>query len=147
MLNKVELIGNLGKDPILRHTSGGTAVVNLSVATHFVAKDKTKTTTWHNVVAFGKTAEFAAANLKKGALVRVEGRMNYRAFENKDKVKVNVAEVITDRLQALSAKKVDELKTEVESAQASAEPMPPNVDKTIDKNLEDLAAATFGSPE
>lgn len=85
-VNKVIIIGNLGQDPDVRQTSGGSAVVNLSVATTESWKDKQtgekkEQTEWHRVVLFGKVAEIAGQYLKKGRPVYIEGRLQTRKYE------------------------------------------------------------------
>ena len=85
-VNKVILIGNLGQDPDVRQTAGGTAVVNLSIATSESWKDKQtgekkEQTEWHRVVLFGKVAEIAGQYLNKGRSVYIEGRLQTRKYE------------------------------------------------------------------
>lgn len=83
-LNKVFLIGNLGKDPELKHTQNGTAVVNLSVATtekRIVQGSLEEHTEWHRVTVWGKTAEACAAHLAKGSKVHIEGKLQTREYE------------------------------------------------------------------
>ncbi len=82
-LNKVILIGNLGKDLELRHTSNGKAVVNMSVATSERTPDK-EYTEWHDVVVWGNLAEACSLHLGKGKQVCVEGRIQYSKYEDKN---------------------------------------------------------------
>ena len=104
-LNKVMLIGNLGRDPEIRHTQSGTAVATLSVATNerwnTVEGDKAERTEWHRVVAFGKLAEICGQHLAKGRAVFVEGRIQTRAWE-KDGDKRSVTEIVAGSVQFLS---------------------------------------------
>lgn len=106
MLNKVILIGYLGRDPEMRDTRNDTKVCNLSVATstRYKGEDQTE---WHRVVAFGQTAEFCGNYLTKGRLVAVEGRMQYGSYE-KDGIKRYTADVVASRIQALDKKQVDQ---------------------------------------
>ena len=84
-LNKAQLIGNLGKDPELRHTGSGTAVCSFSVATSDRFKDSSgewqDKTEWHNVVVWAKLAEICAQYLKKGSKVYIEGSLQTRSYE------------------------------------------------------------------
>ncbi len=106
-VNKVLLVGRLGQKPELKYTTSQMAVVNLSVATTESRKDRDGNykdeTEWSRVVVFGKTAEFVANYLDKGALVYVEGRMQTRSWENKDGVKMNTTEVIANVVTSLGS--------------------------------------------
>ena len=86
-VNKVILVGRLGRDPETRFTSGGQPVANVSVATDETFKDRSgerqKRTEWHRVVLWGKLAEIAQQYLKKGSLVYIEGRIQSRQWEDK----------------------------------------------------------------
>lgn len=90
-LNKAMLIGHLGKDPEIRYTKSGQAVASFSIATDDSFKDaqgnRQERTEWHNVVAFGKLADFAQNYLKKGRLVYVEGRLRTSDWTDKENVK------------------------------------------------------------
>ena len=87
-VNKVILIGNLGKDPEVKYTPGGTPIARFSLATNERTKDKegnwVDRTEWHNIVAFQRTAEVAAEYLKKGRSVYVEGRIHTDTWDDKD---------------------------------------------------------------
>ena len=95
-MNKAILIGNLGADPDVRFTQGGTAVANLRVATNERFKDQSgewvDKTEWHRVVVFGKQAEFCGEYLKKGAKVAVDGSLQTREWE-KEGVKQYTTEI------------------------------------------------------
>ena len=95
--NRVELIGNIGSELKLNYTGGGTAVTNFSLATNEFFKDsegkQQKRTEWHKVTVWGKSAEACADYLKKGAPVRVVGRLKTRQWEDKEKVKRYVTEI------------------------------------------------------
>jgi len=105
-LNKVFLIGNLGKDPELRYTPAGRPVANFSMATteHWTDKsgEKQKRTEWHNIVLWGRQAEVANQYLKKGSSCYIEGRIVTRSWEDKDKVKHYRTEIEGLALQLLS---------------------------------------------
>lgn len=87
-VNKVILIGNLGQDPELRYTGGGTAVCNMRIATTETYKDRdgnlVENTEWHNVVAWSRLAEICAEYLKKGSQAYFEGQLQTRQWEDKD---------------------------------------------------------------
>ena len=108
MLNKVMIIGNLGKEPQLKHLPSGSAVCKLVVATSEKWKDKTtqqpvEKTEWHNVTLFGKQAEIADKYLSKGKKVYIEGRLQTREWE-KDGVKRYATDIIANAIQFLSPK-------------------------------------------
>ena len=109
-VNKVILIGRLGRDPELRQTSTGTSVVNFSIATTAYWKDKEDSskkhekTQWHRIVAWGKTAELAGKFLTKGRECYVEGRIESRDYQNKDDQTIYVTEIIADKIQFLGGK-------------------------------------------
>ncbi|HRG37507.1 MAG TPA: single-stranded DNA-binding protein [Bacteroidia bacterium] len=107
-VNKVILIGNLGKDPEVRHLEGGTAVASFSLATSEVYKDKNgqriEQTEWHTVVVWRNLAEVAEKYLKKGMTVYVEGKLRTRSWEDKDKVKRYSTEIIGDTFTMLGKK-------------------------------------------
>lgn len=87
-LNKVTLIGNLGKDPELRYTNSGVPVATFSVATNETWKDQEgnvqERTEWHNIVAWQKLAEICGEWLKKGSKVYIEGRLQTRSWDDKN---------------------------------------------------------------
>ena len=100
MVNAVMLVGYLGKDPELKDAS--VPVCKFSLATSEKRKGE-KITQWHNVTCFNKTAEFCGQYLKKGALVHVEGKIDYQTWE-KDGVKQYRTEIIANRVQSLGGK-------------------------------------------
>jgi len=103
-VNKVILLGNLGRDPETRYTTGGDAVTNLNIATSEQWKDKNgekqEKTEWHRVVLFGRTAEIAGEYLKKGRSVFIEGRLQTRQWE-KEGQKHYTTEVKADKIVLL----------------------------------------------
>jgi len=107
-VNKVILIGNLGRDPETRYTTGGDAVTNLRLATTETWKDKSgekqEKTEWHTVVLFGRQAEIAGEYLKKGRPVYIEGRLQTRKWTDKEGVEKYSTEVVGDRMQLLGSR-------------------------------------------
>jgi len=104
-VNKVILLGNLGRDPETRYTTGGDAVTNLNIATSEQWKDKNgekqERTEWHRVVLFGRQAEIAGEYLKKGRSVYIEGRLQTRKYTDKDGVEKYSTEIVGDRMQLI----------------------------------------------
>ena len=107
-VNKVILLGNLGRDPETRYTTGGDAVTNLNIATSEQWKDKSgekqERTEWHRVVLFGRQAEIAGEYLKKGRSVYIEGRLQTRKYTDKDGVEKYSTEIVADRMQLLGSR-------------------------------------------
>lgn len=141
-INKVILIGRLGKDPEMRYTSSGTAVVNFSMATNHFTKDKdgnnSDQTEWHQVVAFGRTAEVAGEYLNKGKLVYIEGRLQTRSWDDQNGQKRYKTEVVCSNLQLLGSK------GDSETPQEEA----PAMEKTTEGNNEkDTQTAPAGEEE
>lgn len=119
MLNKVQLIGNLGRDPEARTTPSGKAVTTFSVATSRAWKDqdgkRQEKTEWHDVICWGRTAEVAAKYLVKGKLVYVEGRMETRSWEDKTHGDKRFrTEVVCSTLQMLGAKSAEPVDDDME---------------------------------
>jgi single-strand DNA-binding protein len=104
-VNKIIILGNLGRDPETRYTTGGEAVTNLNIATSEQWKDKSgekqEKTEWHRVVLFGRTAEIAGEYLKKGRSVYIEGRLQTRKYTDKDGVEKYSTEIVGDRMQLI----------------------------------------------
>jgi len=104
-VNRVFLIGNLGKDPESRSISGGATVCNFSLATSTGQQGK-ESTQWHNISAWDKTGELCQKFLKKGSKVCVEGRIQYREYE-KDGAKQYRTDIVAERVTFLSTKEAD----------------------------------------
>jgi single-strand DNA-binding protein len=105
-LNKVMLIGRLGRDPEERATAGGTRVSNFTLATDtFRGNNADKTTEWHRVVAYGKAAELCNQYLTKGRLVCVEGSLHTRSWEKPPGEKHYVTEIVGSRITFLDSNK------------------------------------------
>jgi len=109
-VNKVILVGNLGRDPETRYMPSGSAVTNLRIATSEQWKDKTtgenqERTEWHTVAMFGKLAEIAAEYLRKGSQVYIEGKLRTRKWQDKTDGKDRYStEIIADEMQMLGSK-------------------------------------------
>ncbi|HNY71914.1 MAG TPA: single-stranded DNA-binding protein [Syntrophales bacterium] len=108
MINKVILVGRLGGDPEVRYTPDGLMITNFNLATDEQRKDKNgeriQKTEWHRIVTFGKLAEICNSYLTKGRLVFIEGRIQTRAWEDKEGVKRYTTEIIAGNMQMLEAK-------------------------------------------
>jgi len=104
-VNKVILVGNVGKDPEVRHLDAGVAVANFPLATSetYTAKngDKVTTTEWHNIVAWRGLAEVAEKYVSKGRQLYIEGRIKTRSYDDKDGNKRYVTEIYADTMQML----------------------------------------------
>jgi single-strand DNA-binding protein len=108
-VNKVILVGNLGKDPEIKYTGGGTAVASITVATSENFKDKQsgewqERTEWHNVVLWQRLAEIAEKYLNKGSKVYIEGRLQTRSWEDKQGQKRYTTEVVANELVLLGGR-------------------------------------------
>jgi single-strand DNA-binding protein len=108
-VNKVILIGNLGRDPEVRYTPNGAAICNVSIATtrNWKSKDsgeRQEETEWHRVVFYDRLAEIAGEYLKKGRPVYVEGRLKTRKWQDKEGKDTYTTEVIADQMQLLGGR-------------------------------------------
>ena len=108
-LNKVFLIGNLGADPEVRQSAGGTSVANIRIATTDTWTDKAsgerqERTEWHRIVVFGRQAESCGEYLRKGRSVHIEGRIQTREWEDKDGNRRWTTEVVADRVTFLGSR-------------------------------------------
>jgi single-strand DNA-binding protein len=108
-VNKVILIGNLGKDPETRYMPSGSAVTNLTLATSESWKDKQtgenqERTEWHKVAMFGKLAEIAAEYLRKGSQVYIEGKLRTRKWQDKEGKDRWTTEIVADEMNMLGGK-------------------------------------------
>ena len=107
-VNKVILVGNLGKDPEIRHLEGGVSVARFSLATNEYYKDKqgarVERTEWHNITAWRGLAEVAEKYLKKGQMVYVEGKLRTRQYQDKDNLTHHITEVVADELTMLGGR-------------------------------------------
>ena len=107
-VNKVILVGRLGRDPETRYTGGGQAVANFSVATDETYKDRNgerqKRTEWHKIVVWGKQAEIAQQYLKKGSLIFIEGRIQSREWQDKEGQKRTSFEIVATNFRMLGGR-------------------------------------------
>ena len=107
-VNKVILVGNLGRDPETRYMPDGGAVTNFSIATTDSWKDKAgekqEKTEWHRISTFQRLAEIAGEYLKKGSQVYIEGRLQTRKWTDKDGVEKFTTEIIADKMQMLGSR-------------------------------------------
>jgi len=107
-LNKVLLIGNVGKDPEVRHLEGGASVATITLATTERFKDKTgsskELTEWHTVIAWRQLSDLAENYIRKGSQIYVEGRIRSRSYDDQNGVKRYVTEILADNIQLLGKK-------------------------------------------
>jgi single-strand DNA-binding protein len=107
-VNKVILVGNLGRDPEIRYLPSGEQVANVTIATSSKYKNKTgemvEETEWHRVTFFGKLAEIVGQYLKKGRSVYVEGRIKTRKYTDKDGVEKYATDIIANEMQMLGSR-------------------------------------------
>lgn len=105
MVNKVILIGNLGKDPEVRTLESGVKYATFSLATNESYKDKNDQwqtqTEWHNIIAWRNLAEKAEKTLKKGSSVYIEGKITYRKYTDKENIERSVTDIIANTLYSL----------------------------------------------
>jgi single-strand DNA-binding protein len=134
-VNKVILVGRLGRDPETRYTSAGQAVCNFTLATDETYRDRAgerqKRTEWHRIVVWAKQAEIAQQYLRKGSLVFVEGRIQTRQWDDREGQKRTTVEIVANNFRMLggrsdggSAPSVVEAEPQVAAAAAGAEEMP-----------------------
>lgn len=103
-MNRVHLMGNLGQDPEIRHTSNGKTVASFSVATRGYKKDETD---WHRCVAWEKTAEVLRDYFHKGSWITIEGRLQTRQWEDQEGQKRYTTEVVCDRIHFTGSKSTE----------------------------------------
>ena len=110
-VNKALILGNIGKDPELKHTPAGTAVCNFGVATteRWAGQDgkKNEKTTWHNIVAWGRQGEVIHEYLHKGDPIFVEGRIENRSYDDKDGNKKYISEIVLSSFTFIGGKPKD----------------------------------------
>ena len=126
-LNRVMLIGNLGKDPELRYTTSGTAIATFSLATNESWKDQDgnlqERTEWHNIVAWKKLAEICGEWLKKGKKIYIEGRIQTRSYDDKNTgTKKYITEIVADNMIMLDSKGAAEGGSSAPHAPSSEQP-------------------------
>ena len=135
-INKVIIVGNLGKDPEVRYTTDNSAIANVSIATTDRYKDKTtgeqkEITEWHRVVFFNRLGEIAAEYLKKGSQVYIEGKLRTRKWTDNNGVEKYSTEIIADQLQMLGGRAS-------EATSATPAPSAPRQPKPVDELPDDI---------
>ena len=105
-VNKVIIVGNLGRDPEIRTMPSGEAIANIAVATSYKSKDRNtgeqkEQTEWHRIAFFGRLAEIVGQYIKKGSSVYVEGRLQTRKYTDKDGVERYATDIIAEQMQML----------------------------------------------
>eukprot|EP01030_Chromulinospumella_sphaerica_P005286 gene5286-5170_t len=108
-VNKVIIVGNLGRDPEIRYMPSGDAIANIAVATSYRSKDRNtgeqkELTEWHRISFFGRLAEIVGQYLKKGSSVYVEGRLQTRKYTDKDGVERYATDIIAEQMQMLGGR-------------------------------------------
>lgn len=123
-VNKVILVGNVGKDPEIRHLDTGVAVANFPLATSesYIAKngEKVTTTEWHNIVLWRGLAEVAEKYVTKGRQLYIEGRIRTRNYDDKDGNKRYITEIYGDTMQMLGSKNDDKTGTNQYNSQGNS---------------------------
>lgn len=143
-VNKVILLGNLGRDPEVRYSADGAAVCNIAVATTSSWKDKNsgekrEETEWHKVVFYGRLAEIAGEYLKKGRPVYVEGRLKTRKWQNKEGVDQYTTEIVAESMQLLGGRDDDSPRQQAPAPQQRQAPAPqPQAQRQPAANLADM---------
>jgi single-strand DNA-binding protein len=122
-MNRVILYGNIGKDAEVKHLESGKVVAKFSLATNKSytnqSGEKITETQWHNLIAWGKTAEFAEKWIKKGVSIIAEGEIQYRQYEDKDGVTKYITEIICDKFHFAGGKKEEDKPVEKKSTAMS----------------------------
>jgi single-strand DNA-binding protein len=139
MINKVILVGNLGRDPEVRYTPSGVAVANFTIATSEKWKDKNtgemqERTEWHRIVAWGKLGEICGEYLSKGRQVFIEGRIQTREWEDKEGIKRYTTEIVANEMKMLGARDSGEAtrpSAPVQAPEYDGPPLPDNQEDDI----------------
>lgn len=128
-VNKVIIVGNLGRDPEVRHMPSGDAIANIVVATSYKSKDRVtgehkELTEWHRISFFGRLAEIVGQYLKKGSPVYVEGRLQTRKYNDKDGVEKYATDIIAENMQMLGGRDTGGVDDDAEYHQVASRPQP-----------------------
>ena len=131
-VNKVIIVGNLGRDPEIRHMPSGDAIANIAVATSYKSKDhdtgeQKELTEWHRIAFFGNLAEIVGRYLKKGASVYVEGHLQTRKYTDKDGIERYATDIVAETMQMLGNRQSsddDERAPRAHSVSRQARPAP-----------------------
>lgn len=145
-VNKVMVIGHLGRDPETRYMPNGEAVTNIAIATTESWKDKStgekkEATEWHRVTFYRKLAEVAAQYLKKGSLIYVEGKLQTRKWQDKEGVDRYTTEIISDTMQMLGGRQSQPQEESPQSAapkssqQPATRPQISTADRFVDEDI------------
>jgi len=138
-VNKAILIGHLGKDPELRYTQSGKAVATFSLATTDRWKgqdgEKNESTTWHNIVVWGRQAEVMKEYLGKGRQVYIEGRIANRSYDDKDGNKRYISEVVVQNFQFIGSRGEGAGPADGAAPSSSQAPAPTGADTSDDDDL------------
>ncbi len=125
-VNKVILIGNVGKDPEIRHLDSGVAVANFPLATSesYIAKngERVSTTEWHNIVLWRGLADVAEKYVKKGMQLYIEGRIRSRSYDDKDGNKRYITEIYGDVMRMLTARESSDTGSQPSAGQSTSAP-------------------------
>ncbi|MBL7793471.1 MAG: single-stranded DNA-binding protein [Saprospiraceae bacterium] len=140
MVNRVMLIGNLGKDPEIRSLENGAMVAKFTLATHETYKDKNgeykKLTEWHDIVMWRELAERAQSMLKKGMQVYIEGKLTHRSWQDQDNNTKKITEVVANTFRILGARKEEQPDTDNTSTNQTVDtPVHDTVPENIDDGL------------
>ena len=123
-VNKVILVGNLGKDPEVKYLEGGTPLAKFSLATTESFKDKSgekkDQTEWHNIILWRGLAEVAEKYLRKGDAVYIEGKIRSRSYDDKDGIKRYTFEIVADNLTMLGKRREDSVNNSHQQAPAAS---------------------------
>ena len=135
-INKVILIGSIGKDPETRYAANGNAITNLSLATSEQWQDKNtgekqERTEWHRVSMFGRLAEIAAEYLKKGSKVYIEGKLQTRKWQDKDGRDCYTTEIVASEMQMMDGRTQDQPAQTAPQQSPQTEPQQPDFDDDI----------------
>jgi len=126
-VNKAILVGNVGKDPEIRHLEGGTSVARFTLATSETYKNKSgelvTNTEWHNIVAWRQLADLAEKYIRKGRQLYVEGKITNRQFDDKDGNKRYISEIVADNIRLLGKKEEVESLRDNGQSRGSGEPL------------------------
>ncbi|GAB4456903.1 MAG: hypothetical protein Fur0028_11530 [Bacteroidales bacterium] len=137
MVNKVILIGNVGKDPIIRNVNDNTPVASFTLATNEIYKDSQgnmqKNTEWHNIVAWRNLAQLAEKYIHKGSQIYVEGRLKSRTYTDKDNQQRTIVEILADKIQLLGKKEGDENNTTTHVNTDTTTNMGGNINETLNE--------------
>lgn len=142
-VNKVILIGNLGKDPEVRHLENGTIVANFPIATSETYTDRTtgerrENTDWHDIVLWRGLAEIAEKYLRKGQKVYIEGKLKKRSWQDKDGNTRYTTEVVGDELTMLSRADQNQQTSSAPYSSEGTPKQPSKVDDIINNDSDDL---------